>query len=276
MSTVFVDRESAYPNRYRVIPESGNPYYIILERDDEPVTPGTPLNAETFNGMRDEIDAALASKAPAGFGYGEYRSISHWNDEDGTQLEANLDSFFNSVDKLDKVYRFKLVDYPACEASGQGGFADIMCSDMSDGTPRDITIVYYALMGGVTIATKKKHAGVWYPWEYVNPTMQLGVEYRTTERYMGKPVYYKLFDFGFMPNATLKQIAHGLNEASYIAVDSSRSIIYLDNSRGGSLLPINENIQYLNLSDGCISIKCSVDLSEYHAYIFLKYTKITD
>ena len=26
-------------------------------------------------------------------------------------------------------------------------------------------------------------------WEYVNPPMQLGVEYRTTERYLGKPVY---------------------------------------------------------------------------------------
>jgi hypothetical protein len=66
-----VDRESTYPGRYRVIPENGNPYHLILERDDEPVTPGTPLNAETFNGMRDEIDAELAKKAPAEFGLGE-------------------------------------------------------------------------------------------------------------------------------------------------------------------------------------------------------------
>lgn len=27
--------------------------------------------------------------------------------------------------------------------------------------------------------------GVWQPWEYINPPMQLGVEYRTTERYLG-------------------------------------------------------------------------------------------
>ena len=27
------------------------------------------------------------------------------------------------------------------------------------------------------------------PWEWVNPPMKLGVEYRTTERYLGKPVY---------------------------------------------------------------------------------------
>ena len=56
MSTVFVDRESAYPNRYRVAPDNGNAFYAVLERADEPVTPGTPLNAETFNGMRNEID----------------------------------------------------------------------------------------------------------------------------------------------------------------------------------------------------------------------------
>ena len=61
MSTIFVDRESAYPNRYLVTPNSGEPYYILLERADEPVTPGTPLNAETFNGMRNEIDADLGA-----------------------------------------------------------------------------------------------------------------------------------------------------------------------------------------------------------------------
>lgn len=31
--------------------------------------------------------------------------------------------------------------------------------------------------------------GAWGEWEYVNPPMALGTEYRTTERYLGKPVY---------------------------------------------------------------------------------------
>lgn len=51
MSFVFVDRESTYPNKYLVTPESGNSYYVILERADEPVVVGTPLNAETFNNL---------------------------------------------------------------------------------------------------------------------------------------------------------------------------------------------------------------------------------
>ena len=38
-----------------------------------------------------------------------------------------------------------------------------------------------------------------YPWEWVNPPLLLGVEYRTTERYLGKPVYVKTTDCGAIP-----------------------------------------------------------------------------
>jgi hypothetical protein len=55
MSTVFVDRQSTYPNRCRITPLDGNPYYAVVERADEPIVVGTPLNAETLNGMVDEI-----------------------------------------------------------------------------------------------------------------------------------------------------------------------------------------------------------------------------
>lgn len=45
----FIDRVSAYPNRYIMTDESGKVQHVVLERADEPITPGTPLNAETFN-----------------------------------------------------------------------------------------------------------------------------------------------------------------------------------------------------------------------------------
>lgn len=38
-------------------------------------------------------------------------------------------------------------------------------------------------------AIRAKMAGVWQPWEWVNPPMVPGVEYRTTKRHNGKPVY---------------------------------------------------------------------------------------
>ena len=49
MSMVFEDRVSTYPNRYTMTDENGNVSHVLLERDDEPITTGTPLNAETFN-----------------------------------------------------------------------------------------------------------------------------------------------------------------------------------------------------------------------------------
>lgn len=45
----FADRKSNRPNRYKVTPDSGNVYYITLERADEPTVLGTPVNAENLN-----------------------------------------------------------------------------------------------------------------------------------------------------------------------------------------------------------------------------------
>lgn len=46
----FKDRKPTRPNRYRVVPENGGtPYYVTLERADEPTEVGTALNAATLN-----------------------------------------------------------------------------------------------------------------------------------------------------------------------------------------------------------------------------------
>ena len=47
---MFVDRKPTRPNRYKVTPENGaEPYYITLERADEPTEVGTALNAAMLN-----------------------------------------------------------------------------------------------------------------------------------------------------------------------------------------------------------------------------------
>lgn len=49
---MFVDRKPTRPNRYKVIPENGStPYYVVLERADDPTVEGTPLNAATLNAL---------------------------------------------------------------------------------------------------------------------------------------------------------------------------------------------------------------------------------
>ena len=52
-------------------------------------------------------------------------------------------------------------------------------------------------------------AGIWDPLEWVNPPMQLGVEYRTTERFLGKPVYVKAINFG--------AVAVGMNQVAFMS-----------------------------------------------------------
>lgn len=48
----FTDRRSAKPGRCLVTPEDGGtPFYATIKREDNPIEPGTPLNAATFNGM---------------------------------------------------------------------------------------------------------------------------------------------------------------------------------------------------------------------------------
>lgn len=60
MAMTFVDRKAAKPNRYLVTPENGgDPYYVVLERADEPIEVGTALNAETFNALREDAIAGV-------------------------------------------------------------------------------------------------------------------------------------------------------------------------------------------------------------------------
>lgn len=214
--------------------------------------------------------------APAGFGYGEATRLVWWDDADGTKLEAYLDGMFTDNSMKNKVYRYILVDYPVCAASGQGGYADIVCTDFTGSTPQSITIVYYAVHGsaGVAIATKKKHAGVWYPWEYVNPPMMMSVEYRTTERHNGKPVYCKLIDGGYLPNTGTKSYKVAEN-ADVVSFDSKNIPTV---SLGGNIASTLQSDQVVSCYVGgdTVYISCGGDRSNLPFKFTVKYTKTTD
>ena len=59
----------------------------------------------------------------------------------------------------------------------------------------------------------------------MNPPMKLGVEYRTAERYGGKPVYAKLIDLGAAVNGAVIE-----------AVDSTKRIIRISLGKGNSTI----------------------------------------
>jgi hypothetical protein len=125
MSTVFVDRESAYPNRYLLIPDSGEPYHVILERADEPVTPGTPLNAETFNRIRDEIDAAREAIAVESTDYPGcfYRTVNGVKEWLNPPMVPDVE--YRTVKRANgKVIYAKRITLGACPAGSSAEFKD--------------------------------------------------------------------------------------------------------------------------------------------------------
>lgn len=109
--------------------------------------------------------------------------------------------------------------------------------------------------------------GVWTPWEYVNPPMQLGVEYRTTERYQQLPIYTKAVNFGAAPNTTSKTVEHGITGFNQ-CVDVSGIL-------GGANLIGHKNIVGILVNASQITIEADADLSRSNVYVILKYTKAT-
>lgn len=124
----------------------------------------------------------------------------------------------------------------------------------------------------IAVAQRFRIGATWKPWELVNPPMTLGVEYRTTERYLGKPVYVKAVDFGALPNATTKTVtwaASGevLAVLSVEATSSQGSPVGLGASLSGTELTATKTTLY---------VKSSGNYSSDTAVFRLKYTKTTD
>ena len=107
------------------------------------------------------------------------------------------------------------------------------------------------------------------PWEWVDPPMYFGVEYRTTERYLVKPVYYKVVNFGNLPDTAGKSVAHGIANVQYM-IDVTLQCT------NGSTFTHNANELSVYASREDVYIKTLINLSNYAVYATLRYTKTTD
>lgn len=79
--------------------------------------------------------------------------------------------------------------------------------------------------------------GKFYEWEWVNPPMVPGVEYRTTERWNGKAVYTKMINCGQLPSVG-STAGVGINASKSITqtIRAEGQLIY-GSSGGGDSLP---------------------------------------
>ena len=122
------------------------------------------------------------------------------------------------------------------------------------------------------------------PWEWVNPPMGLGVEYRTTERYLGKPVYVKTVDTGALPNATYKEVSASFPNADRFlsiygsAYQDSDHVIPLPCLKyGASAYNTDRAVQVTIGNTTSITISTTIDMSSFStSSVCVKYTKSTD
>ena len=107
-------------------------------------------------------------------------------------------------------------------------------------------------------------------WEYVNPPMEPDVEYRTTQRYEGKPVYTKLVNLGVVAGAeNVVGVANDVEtvvDAKFTITDGST--IYFQQADWEWYTEVIEGVCACNFS--CANVGDSAT-----ARLLVKYTKIS-
>lgn len=120
--------------------------------------------------------------APSGYGYGG--AMDYIVDENGT-FETKLDEILAGMESH-SVKQFSFYDTKGLHSTKFYG-------RLWKYTPNYATLEAVNYNGNK--AVKCKRSGIWNPWEWDNPPMTPGIEYRTTERFDGSPVYCGLVSY---------------------------------------------------------------------------------
>ena len=191
--------------------------------------------------------------APNGYGLGEFA------------LEAPIDNDANNAIKNGKYNMYA----STANGTGEGGTLEVTC--------RSYGYAHQEFISDSTgcSAQRRQVADIWRPWEWINPPMVVGIEYRTTERYLGKPVYTRLVNCGNFPSVSSKTVSVGdWNITQVISCEGFGNNIgvslpysYIEN---GVMYPVVNAQATWN----SIIINCSANYwTDYICYVILKYTK---
>lgn len=221
---------------------------------------------------------ALREKAPDGYGLGSNAKLLTADDDLNTVLTTGWYNWSwaahpqNAPDNNWHEYGCAMHVF----STTPGGYAIQIVYDLSDDITHGCAIqrTIYVLSSGT----------VYYPWEWVNPPMSVGVEYRTTERYLGKPVYVKTVNTGALPNATYKEISASFPNANrFLAIYGSA---YKDNAHliplpclryGSDAYNTDQAVQVTVNTTTSITISTNRDMSSFtESSVCVKYTKSTD
>lgn len=137
--------------------------------------------------------------APAGYGWGDGSPATQFN-------ASNVDRtavFVSSGDDMptdDSVWQ---CEFYATSFDGSGSYGHMVATGQSG-----------AAKGCCCIRLKEN--GVYSEWEWINPPMAIGKEYRTTERWNGKPVYAALVNVGAFPETGMTNAETGITATGIV------------------------------------------------------------
>lgn len=133
-----------------------------------------PADITVTNGNWDTIDAELANKAPAGYGLGTTPNRTTAKSDLDTYTNTGWYAYYNPNDEL--IPGYEETKYGAIRVDGD-----------ASGKSQTFFPRYYPMC---TLIRTKVSNGAWGEWEWDNPPMRNGFEYRTTER-IGLITVYK-------------------------------------------------------------------------------------
>ena len=227
-----------------------------------------PVSGEPEAGS---VAAALSNKAPAGYGFGDaLQSIETTSAEESyetfcAKLDAVLDEMPDRTAKLVRAYP------PAVYGNAGTTVSLLYKGDANYAVLSNIGSSDVGLCGWRMIKLRypsSSSPSVWMPFEWEHPPMKIGVEYRTLERYNGKPVYAKAINFGQAPNATYKDVSHGIENFS--------QLVSYTGMMGGANLIEASAVDSIQINASIIRITTNTDVSASYVYLVLRYTKTTD
>ena len=222
-------------------------------------TDAAPTEDSTKPVQSGGVAASLANKAPAGFGLGGQSKELTSGDDLNTIWENGWYRWGSSSPQN------------APKMTSDVGGARYIFARVANYDSQNVLQEYWSLNQG---AQNKAHRicrnGVWGPLEWINPSMQIGVEYRTTERHNGKPVYKKAVNTGALSAGTSKSVAHGVEN-----IGLRLSALYGINNDGDNLVG-NPGITGILVGGSNITITTAAGFSTSNSWVVIAYTKTTD
>lgn len=208
----------------------------------------TPITPDALNHMENGIVKA----AEGGYGYGDTLAAVLSSDDDANFL-SSLKAIYQKLSNKTAQVRFAwggFTFYGIVWNSGVSNYGKLTARSYRDG------------MNVQRICNN----GTWDAWEYENPPLALGVEYRTTKRFSRAPVYQQALSLGGIPAGGSATVPHNIS-----GIDYAIHATLLDGNG-----TINGSATSLQFTQTDVSVSLPSNVGGKTVYAILEYTKVAE